>query len=128
MLVGESIPTDAIYPNFEERWGRPCEKQAAITLPVDSVRRIAEKIARGIFYIEDGLFIEPPFKIESYVLSDSGAEKITSMLKQFGQLYAREPGIEVLRAVAPEDGRSSFIQITLFKQFKMYVSITRENV
>lgn len=127
MLTGNQIPTEAIYPNFGERWGRPQEEQGAITIPAESVRRIAEKIARGIFFIEDGLFIEPPYKIEFYAMHNAGAADITRMLKCFGKIYAREPGIEVIRAVTPEDGISSLMRITLFKQFHMYVAITRSD-
>ena len=42
-----------------------------------------------------------------------------------GNVYAREPGIVVRRAVTPEDGVNSLFAITFWKQqFKTYASVT----
>jgi hypothetical protein len=39
-------------------------------------------------------------------------------------VYAREPGLVVRRAVAPEDGISAVFAITLWQRFKTYASVT----
>jgi hypothetical protein len=122
-LRGEAIPPDGTYPGMGEKWGRPLEEQVAVLIPADSVRRIAEKIVRGIFYVEDNKFIEPPYTIDFFPLDPSNEKYIRQPIDRFGKIYAREPGIVVGRVVAPEDGMSSLFEIVLWRQFKMYVSV-----
>jgi hypothetical protein len=107
-----------------ERWGRPIEEQAAVLLPARSLRLMTEKIVRGIFYVEDGIFIEPPFTIDFFVLDEHGAKEMVDALDKFGTVYAREPGLMVRRAVVPADNRSSLFEILFWKQFKTYASVT----
>lgn len=121
---GKDIPLQAVYPNFGLYEHLPIEEQTAITIKADSVRKLSEKIVKGIFYLEDGHFIQPPYKISFYVLSDTGAEPIMEMLEKFGSVHAREPGIVVSRAVVPEDQTSSFFCIEIWGRFKMYAAVT----
>jgi hypothetical protein len=55
MLQGNAIPGDGIYPNLGERWSRSREEQVALPVPAESIRRLTEKIARGIYFLEDGV-------------------------------------------------------------------------
>ena len=127
MMVGRDIPGEGIYPGLGERWYRPVEHRAAITVRADHVRKLCEKIVRGIVYLEDGLYIEHPFDIEFFALTDSGAESFVEILNKIGQVLSREPGIIVRRAVAHEDGTSSIWEITIFGQFVMYATVTRDD-
>jgi hypothetical protein len=117
-LQGEA--RDGTYPGMGEKWGRPLKEQVAVLIPADSVRRIAEKIVRGIFYVEDGKFIEPPYTIDFFPLDPSNEKYIRQPIDRFGKTYAREPGIVVGRVVTPEDGMSSLFEVVLWHQFKMY--------
>ena len=93
-------------------------------IPADSFKRITEKIVRGIFYIEEQKFIEPPYKVDFFALISEDAAFIEQTLDKFGTVYAREPGIVVRSAVASEDGVSSLFAIEFWKQFKTYASVT----
>jgi hypothetical protein len=124
-LEGTAIPEEGIFPGLGERWDRPQKDQVAMLIPADSFRRLTEKIVRGIFYVVDGKFIEPPFVIEFFALDPSVGKSIREVIDKFGTTYAREPGIVVRRAVAPEDGTSSFFEIEFWRQFKTYASVTR---
>jgi hypothetical protein len=126
ILQGAEIPDHGVYPGLGEKWGRPTAEQVAITVPVEYFRRLTDKIVRGIFYIQDQIFIEPPYEIEFFALAAAGAEPMCEALDRFGTIFAREPGIVVHRAVAPEDGISSLFEIEFWGQFKMYASVTRE--
>jgi hypothetical protein len=112
-----------VFPGLGDRWNIPGER-TAILIPVDSFKRVTEKIVRGIFYIEEKRFIEPPYRVEFFVLFNEGAAFIEQILDKFGTVYAREPGVVVCRAVAPEDGISSLFAIEFWKQFKTYASVT----
>lgn len=123
-LQGDQIPQGATIPGMGERWGRPVEEQIAVLLPADSLELMTKKIVRGIFYVEDEMFIEPPFTIDFFVLEEAGAKEITEALNKFGTVHAREPGLVVRRAVVPDDKRSSLFEILFWQQFKTYASVT----
>jgi hypothetical protein len=61
-LEAAAAPEDAVYPGMgEQRWGRPREDQLSVRIPPDGFHRLTEKIVRGIFYVVDQKFIEPPW-------------------------------------------------------------------
>ena len=97
--VGDAIPDHGIYPGLGDRWDQPHNDRMAIPFPKKGLEQITEKIVRGISYIEDGLFIEPPYKTDVFVLNEEGSAPIRQVLERFGTEYARGPGIIVRRAV-----------------------------
>lgn len=125
-LHGDQIPDHGIFPGLHDRWPARPDERIAILIPKDSFDRITEKIVRGIFYVEDGIFIEAPYAIDFYVFSEE-AMPWTDELNKWGKVYAREPGIIVRRAVSTEDGVSSLFEITFWKQFKTYASVSKQN-
>ena len=124
-LVGDQIPDHGVFPGLGDRWNIPGER-TAILIPADSFKRITEKIVRGIFYIEEQKFIEPPHKVDFFALFNEDAAFIEQVLAKFGTIYAREPGIVVRRAVVPEDGVSSIFAIEFWKQFKTYANVSNQ--
>jgi len=124
-LEGAAIPQIGTYPGLGEKWGRRREDQLAVLVPEDSFRRLTEKIVRGIFYVEDGKFIEPPFAVKFLALDPSIGNPVREAIDKFGTTYAREPGVAVRRAVAPEDGMSSMFEIEFWGQFKTYAFVIR---
>jgi hypothetical protein len=122
-LEGDRIPKHGVFPGLGDRWDIPGER-TAVLIPKESFERITEKIVRGIFYIEEEKFIEPPHKIDFFALAPEDATFIEDLLTRFGTEYAREPGIVVRRAVTPEDGTSAIFAITFWKQFKTYATVT----
>ncbi len=123
-LQGGQIPDHGIFPGLGNRRANVNEEPVAVLVPAESFQRITEKIVRGIYYIEDGIFIEPPYEIEFYALPENDIAPWKDALDRFGSVYAREPGIMVRRAVAHEDGISSLFEITFWKQFKTYASVS----
>jgi hypothetical protein len=124
-LEAAAAAETAVYPGMGERWRRPREEQLAVRIPADGLYRLTEKIVRGIFYVADQKFIEPPFAVEVFPLDPSVSGPIREILDKFGVTYAREPGIVVRRAVTPEDGISSLFEIEFWGQFKTYASVTK---
>jgi hypothetical protein len=123
VLKGTDIPLSAVYPRFGEKWGRPPEQQVAVPIPKNNVDRLFEKIIRGLAYIEDGRFIEPPHTVSLYPLGDADSPVFTSLLDKFGTVHARGPGIVVRRAVAPEDGLSAIYELTIWGTFQTYAVV-----
>lgn len=125
-VPGKDIPDNAIYPGFENRWGQPKSQAMPVNIPAKSIRKLSEKIIKGIFLLEDKKYVEPPFKISFFAVHEAAAGPVKELLAKFGRVYAREPGIVVHRAVAPEDGLSSVYFIEIWGQFRMYGAVERE--
>jgi hypothetical protein len=68
-----------------ERWGRPPTQGLGILVPANGFRRLTEKIVRGIYFLEDKKFIEPPYFIEFYALTDDGALPIREQLDPYAR-------------------------------------------
>jgi hypothetical protein len=123
LWIGKSIPEKHLYPNFGLYADIPKQEQVSVPISAKSVERLAEKIVRGIYYMEDNRFIEPPYRIESFPLTDEDAQPVIATLRKFGSVYAREPGITVHRAVIPEDQISSVFFVEIWKRFKIYATV-----
>lgn len=126
VLEGVDIPREATYPGLGERWDTPLEGQTAITIPVEYFQRMTEKIVRGLFFLEDGKLIEPPFNIEHFAVHDGNAQHIRETLARFGHTHSRPPGIVVRRAVIPDDGISSIFEIVFWQQFSAFATVLAE--
>jgi hypothetical protein len=83
---------------------------------------MTEKMVRGIVYREDDAFIEPPHKIDFFLVEDEGAKECKELLDQFGEVYKRDPGLEIRRAVL--DGGDVY-EITFWQQFKTYATVAK---
>lgn len=124
VLRGHRVAYDRIYPGFHAHPHIPLSAQYTIPIPFDKLHQLAKKIARGIFYLEDGKYIEPSYNLQSYPVSHEHAAPTIAILDRFGQIYAREPGIIVRRVVAKEDGMSALFSITIWAQLTLYATVT----
>jgi hypothetical protein len=127
LVDGPAIPLQSVYPGLGERWGRATGSGIGIPIPANSFRRLTEKIVRGIYYLEYEMFIESPYLIQFYALSDDGAQPIKALIEQHGREYAREPGIVVRLAIAEDEPMSSLVEISIWGQFNMYASVLPES-
>ena len=107
MFKGEQIPEKAMMPGLGERWGRPKAEQMAVQIPKASFTDMTEKIVRGLVYREDDAFIEAPYKIETYIVDDEGAKVCKELLDKAGEVFKREPGLEIRRARVDGDKRTA---------------------
>jgi hypothetical protein len=123
IIRGRDIPTLGIFPGLGERWDRPTEERIAVRIPAQHFRKLTEKIVRGTYYLKDSWLIAAPYRIEHYVLSDSGAAPLIELLDEHGQDFAHEPGILVRRAIAAEDPRSGIFSIEVWKSFKLFAVV-----
>lgn len=123
MVFGNQIPNQARYPGLGDPQGILRHEQVAIPVKEDYIKRLTEKIVRGIFYIEDQQFIEPPYAISVFALSDQGALPLVQLLDQFGLEYAKGPGVTIRRAVTPEDNTSAVFKIEIWGRFEMYGTV-----
>ncbi|OJU19066.1 MAG: hypothetical protein BGN84_00845 [Afipia sp. 62-7] len=127
MFKGEEIPQDQLMPGLGERWGRTKDEQLGVQIPRASVDAMTEKIVRGLVYREDGLFIEEPYKIDAFIVSDDGAKVPMELLEKAGKDFKREPGLEIRRATVEGDERAGLYEITFWQQFKTYAMVQKSD-
>jgi hypothetical protein len=130
VLEGDDIPRHAIFPGFGSLPGQSKQEQVAIPVSATAIRRLAEKVVRGLIYVVDGKIVDDPYVVDIHVLDEAGAEAIRAALAKHGQVFERGPGIVVTRAVTPEDELSGFYEVSIWGRFKVYASVMdsrREN-
>lgn len=111
------VPQESIVPMFPRQPEWP-DARYGITIPRASLQALAEKISRGIFFIEDEQYIEAPYEITHY--AREAPQDLVDMVEQHGTMYAREPGIAVTRAVADDDRITAMFRIEIWGQFRMF--------
>ncbi len=119
-LFGDNIPKNGRYPGFDKPIGKDSTKKMAILVNHDHIQKIAEKIVKGITYLEKGEFIESPCSIEFIASSDEHAEHIYELLKKHGTIIERPPGIYINKAVAVDDNMSSIFYIEIWGRWKIF--------
>ena len=124
VLQGHRVAREHIYPDFHAHPHIPLSAQYTIPISFDKLHQLAKKIVRGIFYLEDGKYIEPPYNLQSYPIDHKQAAPTIAILDRYGQIYAREPGILVRRVVAAEDGMSALFSIAIWAQLTLYATVT----
>jgi hypothetical protein len=125
-LHGKQIPQESLYPGMPQYEDVPAEDRVGILIPAEYFPRMTEKIVRGIFYIEEKQFIEPPYLIDWYLPTKENTVHFQKTLDEFRTIYAREPGLVVQRAVTFDDEPSSLFKITFWEQLSMYATVTCE--
>ena len=129
-VEGESIPRTAIFPGFGPLLGQAVEEQAAIPVSAAAIRRLGEKVVRGLIYVTDRKNIEHPYVVQIYVLKEADAAPIRDALARHGRVFELGPGISVTRAVTDEDGVCGFYEVLIWGRLKVYASVmdsSREN-
>jgi hypothetical protein len=116
-------PKETLYPGFANHSSAD-EAGIAISIPAKGLQKLTEKICRGIFYLEDGIFVESPYSVVHHVVSDYDAARIIAVLDQVGKVYAREPGLTVRRAVPIDNPDAALFAIEIWGQLRMYASVS----
>lgn len=118
-LSGDNVPTQGIYPNLGNIAPTLHSSLLAFIIPAESIKRLNEKIIRGITFINDGCYIEKSMHIEFWAVDDVSAQPVVDLIAQHGKKYSVGPGIIVYRAMVPQDGSALFF-INIWNRFKMY--------
>jgi hypothetical protein len=119
------VPSEArVLKPFSEKWGRPPEEQFGIHVPGDYLRRLGEKMARGIHFMDGGQFIELPLRIRVGTDIDGAPPDTLRMVREQGRVYAIEPGIVVRRLVPPEAPAVSLLEIQVWGLWSLWVTVS----
>ena len=124
----ESFPAsqfrkDSFFPNFGPISDTTLENQIGIMISDTDLRKMAEKLIRGITYIISKSFIISDHIINIFFLDDPDAEEIEALITKFGANHYNGPGIKIGRAVIDSDPLSGFFKIRIGGRFKMYAIV-----
>ena len=115
-----------LYPGMPQH-DIPTEDLVPVLIPADYFPRMAQKIVRGIFYIqEEGKFIEPPYEIAWHLPTETVTVHFQKLLDEFGTICARGPGLVVQYAVTEDNEFASLFRIAFWEQVTMYATVTCE--
>lgn len=81
---------------------------------------MTEKIVRGITFREDGAFIEPGQKIQSFLVKEEDVKDVKAMLDRASTTFKRRPGLVIRRARL---SGGDLYEITFWNQLKMYATV-----
>jgi hypothetical protein len=123
----DAIPMEAVYPNFGPDWQPNGGSATALPISQRKVYRLAEKIVRGLIYLDDGLFVSEDYVVNTYTLTDESAKPLIEMAIKFGKAHSRGPGISVVKATVPEDNISSLFVVEIWGRFRMYSLVEPKN-
>ncbi len=65
LTIFQSIPDHGIFPNFGPLQPPSTEGYIGLPLPKHQIERLAEKIVRGVAFVEDGLYIDERYNLRS---------------------------------------------------------------
>jgi hypothetical protein len=120
---GKDVPEKGIYPNFEFKGTNESDK-VGLLIRKSYLKKFTEKIVKGIIYLEDKKYVEDPYYIQFYV---HNRESIQYLLEKIHpgpwDLFARGPGMGVLRAVAVEDNMSGIYLIDIWGQLYLVAMV-----
>jgi hypothetical protein len=119
------LPQDSVVPGLGVPSDDPNE-QHPITIAADHFQMLVSKVVRGVYYLADGLFIEPTHKIGHHLLHPSVAEEMLAPFGAAGQTFMREPCLRIRRFVAHDDRMNSIFEIVLWQQLKVYAFLGRQ--
>jgi hypothetical protein len=99
-------------------------------LPIsgEGLKRLAEKIVRGIVYIEHHVYIDASYDVTISFMENDDARPMYDMAMRNGGVLSREPGIVVTRAYLPEDKRVGIFVIEIWKRCRLYAAVTPKDL
>ncbi len=116
-MYGDSIPIKSIYPGFEFKGG-PDDEQIGVLINKNHLVKMAEKIVRGLVFIVDKKYIEPPYHIDFYFYNKESFEHLLTHIHPGPwDLFDRPPGFAVLRVIADEDLTTGIYLIDIWGQY-----------
>jgi hypothetical protein len=114
---GKDVPDKEVYPGFEYR-GENINEKMWLLLENEKMKKLTEKIVRGIMFIGNNTYIEDPYHIYFHAYNfDVLRNILENVYAGPFEVFDRPPGLVVLRAIAVEDKMSGIYLIDIWGQF-----------
>lgn len=116
-------PLKGVFPNFGAQ-GSQRDEMLAVPLDVKGLRKLTEKMVRGIVYVENAEFIDENYEIVISFMKNDDASFLLKIAKEGGGVIHRGPGISVTRAYLPADKRVGVFVIEIWQRARLYAVCT----
>ncbi len=119
----ESVPAHSILPGLGPAGNVPLGQQVAILVSAADLQAFAEKLVRGLTYLQCGLLISPAYEIAMQLLAPENVEIFTSELDRFGTCVDRGPGIRARVARTADDPIIAMYEFTIWERLTMFAYV-----
>ena len=113
-----------IYPGLPAPTEEQKESGIPMFIPTEWIRRMCEKFIRGHVFLNDGLFIEPPFTVAFYAVDDEGASELRATLRTHGEEYPLGEALLFKRIKVHDNGFHAAYEIQIWGQVTMFASVS----
>jgi hypothetical protein len=120
----QSIPHNAIYPNFGIQSDLEYEQYDAVFLNKENLESFLEKVIRGLTYRLNNQYIEQSHCITTYLPTVETENIFEPILQQWGEIFERGKGVTIIRAIPADDPVSSVWKIILWERFITYSAVS----
>jgi hypothetical protein len=115
------IPAHSIYPGFGPT-SADGEVRTPLPVPKRAIDALGKKLVRGVTYLQDGRFIEPPYEIVCYVPTEEGVAEIFGSLTEQFRSHDRGPALVIHRSVR-EDGMSAIYRMEIWSRLRICATV-----
>lgn len=120
--MANEMPKTAILPGFGLHPFQDFADAIGVTVGVNELEALGDKLVRGITYVANGRYIEEDHDIKIHFDPNQSAV-FAEAAKKFGAKYHRGPGILVSHAAAKDDPVSGVFDFTLWGTFRFWAVV-----
>lgn len=102
---------------FDTRFSQ--QEQPPLLVSAEQLRKLGEKVTRGVFYLINNMYIESDYEITVYVPAENFPQQCRQVISQYGKEYNCGDGISVVMAVCFDDINSAILEITIWGRLKI---------
>ena len=121
MVAAMKIPSESVYPSFGPT-SADGKARTGLLVPKRAIDALAKKLVRGVTYLQDGRFIEPPYEVVCYVPTEEGVAEIFGPPAEQFSSHDRRPALVVHRSVR-EDGMSAIYRIEIWSRLRICATV-----
>jgi hypothetical protein len=98
----------------------------AIQISGDDLRIFGEKLARGIVYYLDHLFIGDEYDVSVFQGDPLKIQEQIVLTETYGTTYSLGPGLRIKRLAAEDDNRCGFLTLEIWGRMVLWISIYKQ--
>jgi hypothetical protein len=118
------ISEENVFPTAGMQQARRSSDPIALHIPATHFQKVAEKMVRGISYVADETFIEPPLKVDFIPIRSDINSEFVEIIKQQGVAMECGPGITIRRVLVVDMPPCGLYEIELWGgQLCLYASV-----
>jgi hypothetical protein len=125
LTESDEPPDKGLFPGFEPAPDYPPgESYLSVPIAVRELQQLSEKLARGLAFKLQKLFLEPKrYEISFTPQTDEVAAQVLPLFEPHATRYSWGPALHVLRAAAADDPHGSICSIEYWERFRVIVTV-----